>query len=110
MVFISIWLLVILFLSIIPAEGLQTDSPLDKIVHFVIYGITAILFFRGLRLKIPLTRAIVVSIILASFYGFAMELLQLLLPWRQFSFSDGVANISGALFFGIIYAVINKNP
>lgn len=105
-----IWLLLILFLSVIPAEGLQTDSPLDKIVHFVIYGITAILFFRDLKLKLSLTRAIAVSIILTSFYGFAMELLQLLLPWRQFSFSDGVANISGALFFGIIYAVINKNP
>ncbi len=100
-----IWLLIILFLTIIPAEGPQVDLPLDKMVHFVMYGITAIVFFRVLRPKKSLTLTIILSIGLASFYGFAMEVLQLALPWRQFSFSDEVANIGGALFFGVIYGM-----
>ncbi|MEW6213984.1 MAG: VanZ family protein [Nitrospirota bacterium] len=105
MVITLIWLLVILFLSIIPAGGPQIDTPLDKIIHFIVYGITAVVFLRVLRLKVSLTKSIVLSIIFASLYGFAMELLQSALHWREFSFSDELANISGALFFGIIYAV-----
>lgn len=107
MVITLIWLLIILFLSIIPARGPQTNLPLDKIIHFVVYGITAIIFFRGLRLRVSFIKATALSIILASFYGLSMEMLQSALPWREFSFSDEVANISGASFFGIIYALRN---
>lgn len=105
MILTLVWLLVVLLLSIIPAGGTQTGFPADKIIHFIIYGITAIIFFRVLSLKMSPTRSIILSLSLASFYGLSMELLQSALPWRECSFSDAVANISGALFFGIIYAV-----
>jgi VanZ family protein len=102
-----IWLLIVLFLSIIPVKGPQTDLPMDKIIHIIVYGITAYIFIRNLRIRMPFLKSIFLSVILASSYGLAMELLQYALPWRQFSLSDEAANISGALFFGILYAVKN---
>jgi VanZ family protein len=102
---IFVWLSLVLLLSIIPTKGLQTGHPVDKIIHFVIYGITAVMFLRILRFKTSLSKSIVLSIILASMYGFLIELLQSALPWRQYSFSDIMANVSGAVFFGVLYVL-----
>ena len=109
MVLTIIWLLIILFFSVIPVKGLQTEHPADKITHFVIYGITAIIFFRILRTKMSLVKTTVVSIIFASLYGLAMELIQHVLPWRRFSLSDEASNFSGALVFSVIYAIREYN-
>lgn len=94
-----------LLLSIIPTGDLPTEDQTDKISHFIVYGITAILFLRVLRLKTTLTKSILLSIILASFFGFAMELIQSMLPWREFSLLDELANIIGAFFFSILYVL-----
>ncbi|HKZ56717.1 MAG TPA: VanZ family protein [Thermodesulfovibrionales bacterium] len=109
MVLTIIWLLIILFFSVIPVQGLQTEHPADKITHFVFYGITAIIFFRILRTKMPLVKTTIVSIIFASLYGLAMELIQHGLPWRQFSLSDEASNFSGAMVFSVIYAIREYN-
>lgn len=109
MVLTIIWLLIILFFSVIPVQGLQTEHPADKIAHFVFYGITAIIFFRILRTKMSLVKTTAVSIIFASLYGLAMELIQHVLPWRQFSLLDEASNFSGALVFSVIYAIREYN-
>jgi VanZ family protein len=100
-----LWLLIILLFSVIPVKGPQTGLPIDKIIHFVFYGIAAMLFFRVFRSKISLTKSAVLSMSLASIYGLLMELLQYTLPWREFSLLDEVANIIGALLFSILYAL-----
>jgi VanZ family protein len=100
-----VWLSIVLLLSIIQTEGLPTGHPRDKVIHFIIYGITAILFLRVLRSRTSLIRSTALSIILASVFGLAMELLQSVLPWREFSLADELANIGGAFFFGILYVL-----
>ncbi len=105
MVLILVWLLVILFFSVIPTGEMQTQAESDKIVHFIMYGITSVLLFKFIRIELSITKTLIVSVSLASFYGFAMELLQSVLPWRTFSLLDEVANIGGAFFFGIMYAI-----
>lgn len=104
-----IWLLIVLFLSVMPLQGLQTGHPMDKIAHFVIYGITSIILFRILRKKMSLVKTTVFSISVASLYGLAIELIQHALPWREFSFLDEAANFSGALVFSVIYAIREYN-
>jgi VanZ family protein len=86
-------------------KGPQIGLPIDKIIHFVLYGIAAMLFFRVFRSKISLPKSAVLSISLASMYGLAMEILQYALPWRKFSLFDEVANIIGASLFGILYCL-----
>ena len=56
MVLILVWLLVILFLSVIPTGEMQTKAESDKIVHFVMYGITSVLFFKFIKMKLSITK------------------------------------------------------
>lgn len=105
MVLTILWLLIILFFSVIPVQGLQTGHPIDKIAHFVVYGITAIIFFRILRTRMSLMKTTAYSVSFASLYGLAIEMIQHVLPWRGFSLSDEAANFSGALVLGVIYAI-----
>ena len=107
MVVIFVWLFLVLLVSIIPTRGLQTGYPTDKVIHFVIYGITAVMFLRILRLKTSLTKSVFLSIILASLFGFVIELIQSVIPWRECSFSDVMANVSGAVLFSLLY-VLNE--
>ncbi len=101
---IIIWLLLILFFSVIPVQGLQTGNPGDKIAHFIIYGIAALLFVRFLKKSMSLIKATTLSIIFASLYGFLIELIQHTLPWREFSILDELSNFGGAIVFSMIYA------
>ena len=105
MVVIFVWLSLVLLLSVVPTRGLQTGYPIDKVAHFVMYGITAIMFLRVLRFKASLTKSIVLSISLASLYGLVIELIQSAIPWRECSLADMIANFSGAVFFSILYAL-----
>ncbi|MEW6109928.1 MAG: VanZ family protein [Nitrospirota bacterium] len=98
-----IWLILTLVLSLLPVSGPQTDMPLDKVVHFVFYGIGAILFYRYFAIRISNIRAVYLSVIIASAYGVFMEILQHFMPYRSFSFGDMAANASGALIFCIFY-------
>lgn len=109
MVLTIIWLLIILFFSVVPVQGLQAGHPIDKIAHFVIYGITSIIFFRIFRKRMSLVKTTAYSVSFASLYGLAIELIQHVLPWREFSLLDEVSNFCGALVFGIIYAVREYN-
>lgn len=102
--FLIIWLILILIFSVIPVSGPQIDLPTDKIVHGILYGVTAIFFFRYLISRTSKIRAIYLSIIIASAYGVSMEFIQYFMPHRSFSFGDIMANTSGAFVFCIIYA------
>jgi VanZ family protein len=69
------------------------------------YGIMAILLTKNFRSKASMKKSAFFSIILASLFGFVIELIQSVIPWRECSFSDMIANISGAAFFSILYAI-----
>lgn len=92
-----IWLAVVLAISLVPMAGAARLPHADKLLHFAIYAITCALFFTYLRLKLPLLRALVLSVLLASLYGLGMEALQRYVPRRAFSWGDSLANALGAL-------------
>lgn len=104
MALIIIWLVIILFFSVIPVQEIQAGNSGDKFVHFIIYGITALLIFRFLKKSMSLIKATILSIVFSSFYGLFIELIQHTLPWREFSLLDEVSNFSGATLFSVIYA------
>lgn len=99
------WLFFVLVLSVIPVKGVEGRYPTDKLVHFIMYGITAIVFLKNLRSKMSIKKSIILSVVLASSFGFAMEIIQYAIPWREFSLADGLANVTGAVFFTVFYAL-----
>lgn len=102
------WLFLVLIISIIPVPDTGVaQRNLDKLVHFVIYGVTALFFlkflYKGFR-SLYIDGSI--SIGLASLYGFLMETIQSFFPYRSFSIGDILFNFFGALFFGIVCSIV----
>jgi len=99
---LMIWLSALFAVSVLPVSGPTTELPADKIEHFIAYGITAVLFFRHFVMR-QYRSSFWPSVIAASAFGAAMEVIQSFIPYRQFSFGDMAANASGALVFSVIY-------
>ena len=103
MVFLALWFGFILIGSVMPASGPKTDLPVDKIVHFILYGMTSIFLFRHFVNKETVNRAFYMSVAIVSLYGAAMEVVQYFLPYRSFSLGDMAANILGAFSGCVLY-------
>ena len=94
-----LYLIVITILSFISLEStpnLGIDFA-DKLVHFAIYFLFALLWFNYFNAK-RILKPIAKSILFAVVYGIIIEVLQeSLTDSRQFDYYDIVANVLGAL-------------
>lgn len=102
--FLIAWLIIILVLSVTRVSVAGSSFPIDKALHFFIYGLTAIFFYQFLIQKTSGYRRMLVSVMLSTGYGATIELLQYMLPYREFSLGDLMANASGALILCFMYA------
>ena len=102
-----IWALIILVSSVIPGGALPDVKIdyLDKVVHFLMYIILALLMVRGyfynFSNNIP-PKVILFMLILGGGYGILMELVQCYIPGREASLLDAVSNIAGILAGSIL--------
>jgi VanZ family protein len=93
--------------------GLLVDIGIphnDKVVHFLMYGVLAILLLWALEVK-KMHCALVLGIVLGCFaYGALMEVLQLvaIVGHREFSWADMVANGLGAVVAVVLYPMIAR--
>ena len=98
-----LWSLIVLLLSLLPGSDLPTtnwidDYHLDKLAHFLFYGIWAILLCR-----IFSSRRFLIFIVLA-FLGILLEYVQgTYLSGRDFSVFDICFNLFGCVC-GILFA------
>lgn len=94
------WAAFIFFLSARPANDLpKFDFPaLDKIVHFVLFAVLALLLLLALRRSsgIRAWRAAMLAFALAALYGGSDEIHQLFTPSRSSDPMDFVADSAGA--------------
>jgi VanZ family protein len=107
------WLILVISLSVLPVPNIRikTELPLDTIVHFLLYGITAILSFRAFRLWLWEKGYIVLfSIFFSFFWGLLLEFVQMFLPYRSFSLADIGANAIGAIVFAVLYSLKQTSP
>ncbi len=85
--------------SLGPIEDIDIVSHQDKIVHFAQYFILAFLTFfavvRGTRRSRGFQLKVTIGAVMA--YGIALELLQVLVPERDMSMFDLMANVAGAI-------------
>ena len=77
--------------SLTPAEALQEVNANDKVAHFACYCLFALLLGT-----VPLrTRQYLIGGVLLALYGLALEGLQSLVPGRDCSLLDALANAAG---------------
>lgn len=100
-----LWLVIVFILSVAPIPGfvILSSLPMDKIAHFVLYGVTAVMLYRFLRTRYSAKRSILYSIAVSAFYGALLECVQFFLPYRSFSTADMAANTLGAVVFTGVY-------
>ena len=108
--FLLAWLILILVISVVSIKGPRTSLPVDKAVHFILYGITAIFFYRHFIEKLGEKRTLFLSVVCSSVYGGALEILQHFVPGRSFSLGDMAANATGSAVLCLIYASISRYP
>ena len=112
------WTVIILLATTLPSSSIPKTSLLkiphfDKIVHFVLFFVLALLLiseFNTLRQEGKLTRlSIVIAISVSVVYGLIIELLQYyLLTTRSGNLYDFAANVLGAIVAVLLYKTINR--
>ena len=111
--FIFYWLPLILYCLLIYIQSgypspqkLPSFKFMDKMLHFVAYGLMGILFFRAyqtLAIKQNRRMLIFLSILSASVYGISDEIHQFFVPGRSADLFDVIADILGAICGAFFY-------
>ena len=106
-----LWTLLILVLCLMPGKDLPSVSifEFDKIAHFGVYLILALLMYYGWKKQNYFqslhNNTLIKILVLTSSYGFAVEIMQELFTTdRHFELLDALANSIGAVagsFLGI---------
>ncbi len=99
-----LWALLILILCLLPGKDIPSLQifEFDKLVHFLIYLLLALLMYYGWvkqKSYASLHRNTLVKILIITFiYGFAVEVIQeLCTADRHFDIYDALANAAGAV-------------
>lgn len=98
-----LWLTMLAVISLYPFHSTPSISYADKVLHFLLYAITCALFYSVIRTSSRNERLrkgalpLVLSFVLASAFGLAMEVAQHFAGTRSFSLWDQAANTLGAL-------------
>jgi len=107
------WVLFIALLTLLPGQVIPhfidwNFMSLDKVVHFTMFTILALLGSITLRLggwQNTVKYPVLVSILFALAYGSALEFTQSLVPQRTFDFADLTANAAGAAVGTIVFII-----
>ncbi len=111
-----VWTIFIFILMAIPGKMLPSEETtfipnLDKLVHLTLFGGFVFLWAYYLwakagKVSIPHTLIIALAMI-SSLYGIASEYMQkYIIPNRDYSVFDIIADISGAVLGGILVEVV----
>ncbi|MFC1543011.1 VanZ family protein [Candidatus Neomarinimicrobiota bacterium] len=101
-----LYALLIIVLSTIPGQSYPDTMWLsqDKIIHFCEYGIFAILLSRAFVSRATGQRQVLLfALVIAGTFGALDETYQLLIPGRDSSYADWIADVTGALFGSFLY-------
>jgi VanZ family protein len=116
--FIYYWLPVLLYCLLIfiqssysSPENIPSLPYIDKVIHFAVYAILGILFFRAFRtqrFKENINMVIMLSILSSSLYGMSDEVHQYFVPHRDADIMDFLADVMGSICGVYVIKFIKK--
>ena len=89
-----------------PQVGSWSFVGIDKVGHFVVFGLIGIAWCRSLQADAPAWRRLLLATGLTTCFGLLDELHQFHNPERFFEWADLLADAGGALFSGAAYLYI----
>jgi VanZ family protein len=106
------YMVLIFILSSEPApEDIPDIWNIDKLIHFMVYGVLSILWLRALKrhwAKVRNKKLIFLSFLFATLYGISNEIHQHFIPHRDASIADALANGLGAYLFPLLYTKFSR--
>ena len=101
-----LWAGVMLFITSVPGSAIPRQlTPYDKIAHFTLYGLFAVLLTRDIVQVTSLWRATLLAIAIAVVFGAADEWHQRFIPQRQSDVADLRADALGAAGGALLFAL-----
>ncbi len=89
------------------------DWGLDKLIHFVEYGILTWLLLRSLSATqsgLDHTRILLIALVLVTAYAGLDEYLQSFVPGRDSTAADFAADVAGGLIVGLVWRARSEHP
>jgi VanZ family protein len=104
------WVIFTFILTSIPKlPGVSGISHFDKIAHFLIYGVSGLLYSCYLREgNLPKEMIFIYTVLLISLIGGIDEVHQRWVPFRVSSFSDLMADILGGICGSVVVIVADR--
>lgn len=103
--FFVLYVVLVIVLSLMPAESASNLGFFDKLIHFAVYFLMAILALLVFRSQGGRAAALLVTFSM----GAILELGQGFVIDREPSYADAVANILGALSGVVTYRILLRN-
>lgn len=104
-VLLIVGLLVVTYGALVPRAPMVTAGIDDKFQHFMAYALLAVTAHFAFPSKVVTTTLLLIA------YGGILEGIQYLVPGRDMSLADGLANITGvAVAFVLVCAERVRNP
>lgn len=104
-----LWAGVILLVTSLPGAVVPRQlGPYDKIVHFSIYGLFAVLLSRDLAQVTARWSAAVLAIVIAVAFGAVDEWHQGFIPGRSTDIADWRADSAGAAGGALLFALYSR--
>ena len=101
-----LWAGVILFVTSVPGSVVPRQlSPYDKIAHFAMYGLFAVLLSRDIAQVTTRSRAALIAVAVAIAFGAADEFHQRFIPGRASDIADWRTDSVGAAGGALIFAL-----
>jgi len=92
--FLVLFAALILIFSVLPVMGDGVNSGFGAhVLGYAVFSFSAVLFLRSGKVARPCFRAA----LLAGGYGFFIEMIQRLIPYRMFELSDILVNFTAAV-------------
>ncbi|MGZ5246180.1 MAG: VanZ family protein [Flavitalea sp.] len=112
-----LWTLLIIILLSIPGSAIPKVNiglkHVDKLVHFILFGIFPVLwsyYFLQKKENANWKKLIIVCCIISILLGISLEYVQhYFVPNRDFDIVDIVADTLGAIVFGILLILFERN-
>jgi len=105
-----LWAGVILFITSVPGRFVPHQvGPYDKVVHFTMYGLFAVLLALDFDSGTGRWRAVFLAIAIAVAFGAADEWHQSFIPSRSADVADWQADSIGAACGALLFALFRRN-
>ena len=105
-----LWTLIIFLLTLtpLPANPYTGTAHLDKMVHFLLFGIFAYIFIKSRAEEFEKRKLLIISFCVSAFFAGMIELLQNFSPGRSCDFWDFFAGAIGSVCFLAFAVYKNK--